>query len=183
MKSYITATSIFCLILSSPALALDIPLTVKEPAGITRDNEPITSGIPLPEGTQTANWSLWKNNQQIPVQLTTLPGRAPWLLLDFQDSVEAFGNSNLILRDIASTVAHPTPLQFTEDQNQVEVATGPLKVQINKQIYNLFETIWLDKDGNGQFSNSEKVAISTTDNILAIDATTNSTYSGKRTAN
>jgi hypothetical protein len=68
---------------ASVAGATDIPLTIAEPAGVTRVQEYVTSGVPLPAGTQTANWSLWNGAQEIPVQVTPLGGRTPWILLDF----------------------------------------------------------------------------------------------------
>lgn len=166
----------FCL--ASPAFALDIPITVQEPAGISRTAEQVTSGIPLPPGTQTSSWSLWSGGLEIPLQKTTLPGRIPWILLDFQVDLPASGKASLTLRDTASAVQHATPVTISEDASSIQVVTGPLKAQIGKDPFNLLDTVWLDLDGNGVFDIAEIVAGSAGSHIQVVDSSSGTTFSG-----
>ncbi len=76
------------------ALALDIPLTLEEPAGVARVDEPVTSGVPLPPNTQTTTWALFDGAQQIPVQITRLPGRTPMDLVRLPSRRPSFREEN-----------------------------------------------------------------------------------------
>ena len=162
-----------------PLFALEIPITVEEPADIDRTQEPITSGIPLPPGTsQTNQWALFDGSLEIPVQVTALKGKTPWILLDFQLSLGDSEKKTLTLRDSSPGVSPQHPLEITDNTSQISVVTGPLKVLINKNTFNLFETVWLDKDNNGSFSSSEQIVSSSGQNIQVLDSTTNQTFSG-----
>ncbi|GEM_PF-2442411 len=90
-----------------PFSASDIPLTIKEPVGVARTNDPITSGIPLPPGTPTTGWSLFDGGTELPLQTTALQGRTPWMLLDFQASIAAGGTKTLTLKRQAPTAKAP----------------------------------------------------------------------------
>src|SRR5215510_4221995 len=75
---------------------LSIPLSIEEGSGITRTSEPVTIGVPFPQGAvvDPSFLTLWDNNEQLlPLQTQTLAswfdGSAKWVLLDFQASVEA----------------------------------------------------------------------------------------------
>ena len=159
-------------------MALDIPLTIEEPAGVARVDEPVTSGVPLPPNTQTTTWALFDGAQQIPVQITRLPGRTPWILLDFQVDVPASGKKTLILRDTAPTAPPPKPVTISEDATQITVVTGPLKVIVKKNPFNLFDAVWVDKDNDGIFASAEQTVVSSGNNIQFVDATSGQTFSG-----
>lgn len=158
--------------------AQEITLTVEEPAGVNRISEAVTSGIPLPVGTQTQNWSLFDGTRQIPVQVTRLPGRTPWMLLDFQVDVPASGTKSLLLRGVPSSVSPNKPLVINEDAAQIIVITGPLKLLIKKNPFNLFESVWIDSNNDNNFANDEQLVSSTGDNILIVDASSGQTFSG-----
>ena len=103
--------------LAAPALAaVEVPLRLAEPgdggrpvAGIARLAEPVTSGVPLPPGTQQRDWSLWDGSRELPLQVAPLGGETPWLLLDFQVDLPALGAKTLTLREGrgSATAAHP----------------------------------------------------------------------------
>ena len=176
--SVVTLTFFFLQFFLLSASALEIPLTIEEPAGVARTSEPVTSGVPLPPNTQTTTWALFDGAQQIPVQITRLPGRTPWILLDFQIDVPASGKKTLTLRDTASTVTPSRPLTISEDATQITVVTGPLKVLIKKNLFNLFDAVWVDKDNDGVFASTEQTVISSGNNIQFVDATSGQTFSG-----
>ena len=163
---------------ASVAHATDIPLTLAEPAGVARVREPITSGVPLPSGTQTASWSLWNGAQEIPVQVTPLSGRTPWILLDFATDLPASGSRTLTLRDTPSSAQSPSPIVITEDATQIAVVTGPMRAVLRKDVFDLVEGIWLDRDRNGSFGAAEQLFGSSGGNIRVLDATSGTNFNG-----
>jgi len=87
---------------AAPATAaLSIPLTVQEPGAAARVAEPVTSGVPLPPGTQATSWALFDGSREIPVQVTKLRGRVPWILLDFQVDIGSGQSKTLTLKEQA----------------------------------------------------------------------------------
>ena len=87
---------------AAPATAaLSIPLTVQEPGAAARVAEPVTSGVPLPPGTQATSWALFDGSREIPVQVTKLRGRVPWILLDFQLDIGSGRSKALTLKEQA----------------------------------------------------------------------------------
>lgn len=168
--------SILCL--TGPAFPLDIPLTVAEPTGVSRSGEPVTSGVPLPSGMQTTTWALFDGAAQIPVQITNLPGRTPWILLDFQTDVASSAQKTLTLRDVPSTASPANPVTVVEDTAQITVTTGPLKVLIRKNPFNMFDAVWLDRNSDGTYAGGEQVVSASGDNLQVLDNTTGNTYIG-----
>lgn len=160
---------------------LSIPITVAEPAGASRVNAPITSGIPLPPGTQINKWSLWEGDRQIPLQFSSMQGSATWLLLDFQASINPGTEKTFVLRDIASAELPAKPVAIDENELRILVRTGPLQVQISKTVFNLLDSVWLDRDSNGQYDESEQIIASAGDNLLLVDGITGTTCLGNGT--
>lgn len=110
MRGVLTGT-VSLLVAFSPAApaiaALSIPLTVQEPGAAARVAEPVTSGVPLPPGTQTTSWALFDGSREIPVQVTKLAGRVPWILLDFQLDIGSGRSKVLTLKE--QTPQPPAP--------------------------------------------------------------------------
>jgi len=93
-------------------MTINIPLSVSECAGIKRADEPLTSGIPLPESaniTSTLDLEVCDNNNiRIPAQFTVLSRwhgipsdetkPIKWVLLDFNADVNIGGTSTYYLR-------------------------------------------------------------------------------------
>ena len=95
-------------LLSSPAAAaISLPLSVQEPAGTGRTAEPVTSGVPLPAGTTSTRWALFDGNKEIPLQVTPLRGRVPWIVLDFQVDVGSGQTKTLTLKEQEPQVSLP----------------------------------------------------------------------------
>ncbi|GEM_PF-2102351 len=134
--------------------SVSIPLTVREAGGITRTNESVTTGIPLPTGTARTGWSLWDGATEIPLQTTSMDGTGNWMLLDFQTSVATNASKTLELRDTAPTAVHAMPIAKTETSTQIDLDTGPLELTIKKNAFNLFESIGLNGSTIGTSSGS-----------------------------
>src|SRR5262249_55107927 len=137
---------------TTPSSATTITLTVQEPSGIDRVNDPVTSGVPIaPEDTSNTAWALFEGSREIPLQTKVLYGiRTPWLLLDFQASM-AFGRTRTYtLVSHAPTVTASPALRIDDGApGSITVITGPLKVVISKSRFNLFDEVWLDRNHDG----------------------------------
>lgn len=161
---------------------VEVPFSVTEPSALARSNAPITSGLPIPSTAIGASWALFDGATEIPVQTTVLPGvKTPWLLLDFQTSLTANQQKSFTLREQVSTVSPSTPVTIDENSSRILVTTGPLKAEIDKTDYNLFDGIWLDQNSDQVFSDpSERVVAANADsNITVVDAVTGNTYTGR----
>jgi len=139
-------------------MTINIPLSVSECAGIKRADEPLTSGIPLPESaniTSTLDLEVCDNNNiRIPAQFTVLSRwhgipsdetkPIKWVLLDFNADVNIGGTSTYYLRDGAVDSTPTTDLTLIEDQNSIIVNTGAATFTINKNYFNLFDYVNID---------------------------------------
>ena len=179
------------------AEAMRVPLTVREWSGIARAHEPVTAGVPFAPGALrdvSALAALNEKGERIPAQFTVTAkwpdGSVRWLLCDFQASVGANGaaeyaltegptdrslRSERRLRPVAEAVsrepaplAGETPLRLEEDEGKYTVTTGPLRFTVLKQGFDLLHEVWVDRDGDGTFSDDELMASSGPDLGLAL---------------
>lgn len=135
-----------------------IPVDCLEDAGIKR-TETISLGLPLPQGAvyATANIRLTdENNREIPIQ-TAVTGKWPdqslkWVLMKFTADFEArqkrifnveFGN------EIHRTAVRG--IKISDDEIKVIIDAGRIKAVINKNQFNLLDSITLDKKNAGSF--------------------------------
>jgi len=117
-------------------------LTIDEPGVATRTSSPVTSGVPVPAGTNINNLSLFDGDQEIPVQISKLKGSsATWVLLDFQISMPQSTRRTLSLRDAAPLANPASPISIADSGSEYVVDTGPLKVVIPYDSFNLFSGI------------------------------------------
>ena len=104
MKTYLFVC--FAVLFAGAALSqeLSVPLTVREPAGVERKAEPVSGGIPLPEGMfkKGQPFALSDGAKEIPIQVSPLvvdnDGYLRWILLDTQVDLEANGKKTLTLK-------------------------------------------------------------------------------------
>src|SRR5688500_12091715 len=82
-----------------------LPILLQERSGIRRSNEPVTVGIPLPQGAafDPARLTLWSpDHGPLPLQTQVLAfwsdKSIQWVLLDFQGTVEAHQTMTYHLR-------------------------------------------------------------------------------------
>ncbi|MGI6417238.1 MAG: hypothetical protein ACOX1P_16375 [Thermoguttaceae bacterium] len=146
------------LLLAPPALAGRVQLTVEEPSGVDREQWPVTSGIPLAAGElREARQAALEaaDGRAVPLQTEVLArwpdGSIRWLLLDFQVDLAA-GEKKLFTLRYGPGAAPATverPIRVERTGGNVAIETGPLR---------LAGGVWLDLDGDGQFSPEEQLA-------------------------
>lgn len=117
-----------------------ITLTVTESEGVSRFGQPVTSGIPLPQG------HLWKSSEvrlssptgeEIPLQTTVLSrwpdGSVRWLLLDFQLDLPASEQSEITLEyGHAVSRSDLSDMVIADDSETVTIDTGSLRMTLGK---------------------------------------------------
>lgn len=117
---------------------LSIPLTVREPAGVARTNAPVTVGLPLPVGmvAPDASFVLRDGDKDVPLQAAPMvlrEGRLRWVLLDFALDIDANAEKRLELHLGRSGAKPAAAIELKEDDQRVEISTGPLSVRISKK--------------------------------------------------
>ncbi|MBI5295027.1 MAG: S-layer homology domain-containing protein [Chloroflexi bacterium] len=151
----------------SAAASFDIPLTVRENAGVTRIDDPVTWGVPLDKSFGVTSASQLQLTdalgQAVPTQCTVLArwGGAPddaakpikWVLVDFQADVAANASAVYHLKNSTSP-AHPSPIQVTDSAGTVEVDTGRARFMVSKSGFRLFDQVYLDRDGDAALDDS-----------------------------
>ncbi|WAJ70690.1 DNRLRE domain-containing protein [Catenovulum adriaticum] len=150
---------------------LNLPIEIKETAGVGVENYPVSAVIPLPRG-RYFNLSDFRmvdvNGQTIAAQFEVVN---LWWAQDqslrhikayFNTSVNAFSTANsgiatYYLKDDANQAIQTSGIKVTDSDSVIEVNTGPLKFVVNKGSFNLFEQVWLDSNQDGNFSDNEQM--------------------------
>lgn len=144
----------------SPARSadLDVTLTVKEPAGLARVNEPVSAGVPLPVGAVKDPATLKLVDEQgneMPAQFSAInrwgaDQSIMWLLVQSEASVPANGTASYRLtqkvtgRSIGNMAR---AVKVTDGADAITVETGKIKFTVNKKRFNLIDGAWLTADG------------------------------------
>ncbi len=141
-------------LLAQSSAALEVELTVAERLGVGRASEPVTSGVPLPEGAlqDPASLRLFDaNGAPVPVQFGVAnrwrgDDSIKWLHVDFQASVDAGQTLRYTLRsDADAAQAEPSAvLSVAEQGDGYRVDTGPLRFTMKGQGFNLFDQVELN---------------------------------------
>ena len=146
-------------------LALDIPLSVQETAGVARVAEPVTFGVPLPKKllTDTAKLRLFGPDGKPVVadfrvvnrwwnDAATQVASIQWVHCDFFASVPSRGRAVYHLRTADDQPpAPPAKLEVTRSGDDVNVSTGPLRFTVHRR-GTLLDGALSDRsgpDGNG----------------------------------
>ena len=128
------------------ASGLDVPLLVEEPAGVSRSNAPVSSGICFPRGAlkKAQEFSLWDGERELPLQVTPLVvdqgGFLRWALLDFQMDLKAGEQRRLLLRSQPPKARLRAALNIKETDDAIVISTGPLELTVGKsEAFGLFK--------------------------------------------
>jgi len=118
-------------------LALDVPLTVRNPEQSARSAEPVTSGVPFAQGVLTSAGSVrvLRGPEEIPGQFRVTArwpdGSVRWLLCDFQVDLDAGGTSSVALQ--AGRAPAPVAGMTVDDQAAtLTVDTGSASFTFHK---------------------------------------------------
>jgi hypothetical protein len=152
---------------------LSLPLEVSNWSATARTREPVSAGVPLPAGVVTDLAKLRVTDaagKTVPAQFRPLSrwwfekhaqGSAnpsvKWVLCDFLADVPSKEKARYSLSYDNAAAVPSQGLVVNETASLVTVSTGPLRFTVSKQRFNLFESLWLDQDANGEFSDAEKV--------------------------
>lgn len=147
-------------------------LTIQNTLPFARVDEPVTSGVPLPESLGLLDTSQLRildgAGQPVPAQFrvlgrwnaapedTTRPIR--WVEVHFAADAPANGTANYEL-DINGTGNAAAGLQATTSAAFIDVVTGPARFQIDRNNFDLFDTVWLDLNGDGTFADAERIVL------------------------
>ncbi len=140
--------------------ALDVPLTVVERGGVARVDEPVTSGVPLPEGLMEDTGKLTLLDPQgrpVAAQFTIAnrwyPARSiKWVLVDFQASLPANGTAVYRLTDAGRNLAPQQEVTVSLSGGTATVRTGVIQFNIRSKGFNLLDGVLLDPQGRGNYT-------------------------------
>ena len=159
------------------ANASDVRLTLEEPSGVRRTAWPVTSGIPIAQGTMTdegaAGAALFgADGAETPLQTEVLArwpdGSVRWLLLDFQVELAPHEKKTFTLRygsDVSRSKVD-RPVRVTRKDTHVIINSGPMRCELSAESFRLLDAVWLDIDRDGEFSDDERLTISENAGIL-----------------
>lgn len=139
---------------------IDIPLTVRETAGLARHQHPVTSGIPLPRGLVKSARVLQLMDRQgrfVPAAIEEIArwpedGSLQWLQVHFAASLPANGRVVYFLRRVGALPRFPSPIGLSRRREGVEVVTGPLRLVMGGPSQQLLDQVWVDENWGYDFS-------------------------------
>ena len=163
MKRFAVILSCLIVIWHNFASAQLSSIIVEERSGLDRNNEPVTLGVALAKGTLTSTNPIRlvdANGTPVDAQFKTMAvwddGSIKWLKCDFQASVSA--NSTAVYSlETNATYTPTTELTVTENNTAITVTTGPLRFVVSKSNFNLFDQVWLDLNGDRQYTADEEI--------------------------
>ncbi len=129
---------------------LAVPLRLIERGGIPRVQEPVTVGVPLPKGACLDATSLRMRDQHgrpLPLQTQVLArwsdGSLKWVLLDFQATVEAYGEVRFRLGTVqeASSSCECGRTSVSRSGERVTIDTGPAQFLLSQTVFRPFDGV------------------------------------------
>ena len=161
-----------------------IPIMVEEPSGVDRQGWPVTSGIPVIQGSLTSLDQValvTAAGQELPLQTEALAhwpdGSVRWLLLDFQTDLKANQRRAFEIRfgsDVArTTVADPVLIRQQDDTILIE--TGALEMRLSSNQSSLLGRVGLDRNQDGRVTEHE-LLLNHSDSGIAITDSSGKKY-------
>jgi PcRGLX-like protein central beta sandwich domain len=145
--SLLTFTALLAAI-SSLSTGMEVALTVREPIGVARQAHPATGGVSFKPGQVTDEKQLLlldSSDKPVPAQFSVLARHQDdsiqWVLIDLLANVPAKSVATYTLKTGSGNPAPATPLKITESNFNVTVNTGMAFFTINKQAFNLFDSV------------------------------------------
>jgi hypothetical protein len=158
-KSWILSV-LWCLIWPGlAAAALDIPLSVKENAGVGALSYPVSAVVPLARGLihDPGTLGIAGTPSQVEV-MERWPGDGSLrhVLVHFPATVPAHGNAAYHLTD-SGPMAPAVRVRVEETPAAITVTTGPLRFTVSKTAFNLFDQVWYDGNHDGVYQPAELI--------------------------
>lgn len=130
-----------------------VELTVTERLGLDRFAEPVTMGVPFPQGVieDVQHLRLLRDGNEVPAQFRVtgrwLPkGGVRWILVDFQTDIRASETQRYRLEygpGVKQAVAPPNSVRITQDDAGYRVDPGVAQFRISKSVFSLFDEVKL----------------------------------------
>ncbi|MFC1614173.1 hypothetical protein ACFL5K_02630 [Gemmatimonadota bacterium] len=169
LQKFLLLPVILCTFFSPAARAaaqvVNIQLTAHEFEGLARRNEPITTGVNLPRGAVKSTDELCifdSNGSAVSCQFETTAtwpdGSIKWVLADFFASCAPNAKATFFLRNSKAGTGSAPQLKINSKEDGMIVETGILKCSLSKNNFDLFESIYLDHNKDGRFSDDELVS-------------------------
>ncbi len=145
-----------------------VRLTIEEESGVDRFSEPITMGVPLPEGTcadVNRIGLLNATGEEIPCQVTEvarwLDGNSlKWVHLTWNQSIKATAQETVTVALSDTPRPRPTTRLTVEvTNNMVTVANRYVKFLVRGKRFSGFESVWFDPTGQGIFGEAERMVV------------------------
>ena len=152
--------------LASPfhAAGVEVPLSVRETAGIDRHQWPMRTGVPLPKGSVKSVEKLQILDSQgrfVPALFSVAnrweDGSIQWVHCDFAATVSANSQSAYELREVVALPEFPSPMGFIPRGKAFEVITGPLRFSIGGESNQLLDEVWVDEGWGYNFNERTKI--------------------------
>ena len=164
------AIVVFVLLACGPLWAAEkiVTLTIEDEAGVDRVNEPITMGVPLPEG-KVRNAALLKltdaNGNAVPFGVTEVakwPGKRSikWVHLTWNQSVKAKQKATVTLmfrEGGAPRIVRAPTFRIQLEDNVATVGNRFVKFIVRGAKFDGFHQAWFDATGRWQFNDANLV--------------------------
>ncbi len=140
----------FLLLSASTAFALEF--VIHERSGVDRIEEPVTGGVPLPQGwaSSLSSLSAVSGGAQLPCQFSEAArwpdGSLKWVHLNLVTSLEANTRLYLDLRNSGSN-SFQSQISVNETEESLTVETGRIKAVVRRSGFNLIDRLWLTESG------------------------------------
>jgi hypothetical protein len=128
-----------------------VTLTIQEPIGIERRAEPVTSGVPLPEGCVKRASDLRlldAAKKPVPCQFTTQclwpDGSVKWVLLDFRADVRASNRVEYVVSKRGRRMETECPVKAEVSGGVVRLETRNWKLGITTNVAGLISSLMVD---------------------------------------
>ena len=137
---------------------VEVPLRVRDHAGVARASWPARGGVPLPRGLlqdSTSAWLLDGSGAELPCRVRPTArwydGSVKWVLVDAQVSVPPNGETTLRLQLGEPLQPTPTRVKTRDSAESLTVDTGPAKFVFSRGSFGLPSEAWADLDGDGRW--------------------------------
>ncbi|MDD4888727.1 MAG: glycoside hydrolase family 127 protein [Phycisphaerae bacterium] len=158
MRAFLVAMATAAISAMALAADLDVPLTVVEPSGIARTDEPVSGGIPLPVGLvkDPATLKLVDDKgAEVPAQFSAsnrwgADQSVMWLLVQAQATVPAKGSVVYHLKSGAAAAKAASPVKVTDAADAITVETGKIKFTVSKKRFNLIDSASITAGGKDE---------------------------------
>lgn len=151
-------TMLLCLLCACACAAQDsarqVALMIAERAGAARIAEPVTSGIPLPQGAlyDPQQARLLLGGREVPAQYRVAGRWLPdpsikWLLVDLQASPQAHWSLTYRLEfgpGVRASARSAAEVRITETEDHFLVSTGAATFRVSKRSFTLFDDVTVE---------------------------------------